>query len=72
MTVKYRVHEVAKDFEKSSEEILNILNTYTEGEKKKMSALEESDLDVIFDKLTQDNSVKSYKAYFEEGAKKKA
>ena len=72
MTVKYRVHEVAKDFEKSSEEILSILNTYTEGEKKKMSALEESDLDIIFDKLTQDNAVKSFKAYFDEGAKKKA
>ena len=72
MTIKYRVHEVAKDFEKSSEDILNILNTYTEGEKKKMSALEESDLDIIFDKLTQDTAVKSFKAYFDEGAKKKA
>ncbi len=72
MTIKYRVHEVAKDFEKSSEEILDILNTYTEGEKKKMSALEESDLDIIFDKLTQSTAVKSFKAYFDEGAAKKA
>ena len=70
MMIKYRVHEVAKDFDKSCEDILGILNTYCEGEKKKMTALEENELDIIFDKLTKDNSVKSFKAYFEEtGAK---
>ena len=70
MMIKYRVHEVAKDFDKSCEEILGILNTYCEGEKKKMTALEENELDIIFDKLTRDNSVKSFKTYFEEtGAK---
>jgi len=71
MMIKYRVHEVAKDFNIPCEEVLGILNTYTEGEKKKMTALEENDLDIIFDKLTQDNAVKSFKAYFEEGASKK-
>ena len=61
MMIKYRVHEVAKDFSLPCEDILGILSTYCEGEKKKMTALEENELDIIFDKLTQDNAVKSYK-----------
>ena len=71
MMIKYRVHEVAKDFSLPCEDILGILSTYCEGEKKKMTALEENELDIIFDKLTQDNAVKSFKKYFEEGAQKK-
>ena len=64
MMIKYRVHEVAKDFNLPCEDILGILSTYCEGEKKKMTALEENELDIIFDKLTQDNAVKSFKKYF--------
>ena len=69
MNKKYRVHEVAKDFEKTSEEILEILSSHSSGEKKSMTALEESELDVIFEKLTAASSVKSFKDYLADGKK---
>ena len=72
MMIKYRVHEVAKDFGVSSEDIIAILSKYCEGEKKRMTVLEENELDIIFEKLTRDNAVKSFKSYFETGAKKAA
>ena len=70
MMIKYRVHEVAKDFDKSSKDILDILKAHCEGEKKSMTALEENELDVIFEVLTKDNAVKSFKEYFAEGLSK--
>lgn len=69
MNKKYRVHEVAKDFEKTSEEILEILSSHSSGEKKSMTALEESELDIIFEKLTAASSVKSFKDYLADGKK---
>ena len=53
MMIKYRVHEVAKDFGVSSEDIIAILSEYCEGEKKRMTVLEENELDIIFEKLTR-------------------
>ena len=70
MMIKYRVHEVAKDFDKSSKDILDILKAHCEGEKKSMTALEENELDVVFEVLTKDNEVKSFKEYFAEGLSK--
>ena len=70
MMIKYRVHEVAKDFDKSSKDILDIIKAHCEGEKKSMTALEENELDVIFEVLTKDNAVKSFKEYFAEGLSK--
>ena len=67
MTIKYRVHEVAKDFEVSSKEVLDILAAHCEGEKKSMTALEENELDVVFDILTAKHSVKNLKEYLEDG-----
>ena len=65
MINKYRVHEVAKDFDVPSKDILDILNKHFEGgQKKSMTALEENELDIIFETYTQDNSVESLDAYF--------
>ena len=64
--VKYRVRDVANDFSKTSEDILAILSSCNLGEKKAMTALEADELDVIFEKLTRDNEVKSFKDYFAE------
>ena len=57
MINKYRVHEVAKDFDCPSKEILDIVTKHFEGQKKSMTALEEAELDVIFEIVTQENSV---------------
>ena len=64
MINKYRVHEVAKDFDCPSKEILDIVTKHFEGQKKSMTALEEAELDVIFEIVTQENSVESFDAYF--------
>ena len=64
MINKYRVHEVAKDFDVPSKEILDIVSKHFDGQKKSMTALEEAELDVIFEIVTQENSVENFDAYF--------
>ncbi|MBR3149128.1 MAG: translation initiation factor IF-2 [Eubacterium sp.] len=65
MLIKVKVSDVAKDFGKQNKEIVQILSDYCEGAAKKpASVLEENELNVLFDKLTQENSVESFDAYF--------
>ena len=53
MINKYRVHEVAKDFDVSSKAVLEILSKHFEGQKKSMTALEPNELDIIFEVYTK-------------------
>ena len=69
---KYRVHEVAKDFGLNSKKILSILDTHMPAERTHMAALDDRELDLIFETVTQENSVTSFDAYFAAGEKKKA
>ncbi len=69
MMIKYRVHEVAKDFAKESKEIVNILKKYFEEPKKTQSPLDEKELSIVFEELTQSNQVESFDAYFAAGEK---
>ena len=65
MLIKVKVSDVAKDFGKQSKDIVKILSEYCEGPAKKPSTvLEEGDLNVLFDKITQENSVENFDAYF--------
>ncbi|MEG1835886.1 MAG: translation initiation factor IF-2 [Oscillospiraceae bacterium] len=64
MIKKYKLHEVAKDFDVQSKTIIDILGTHFEGEKKSQTALEEKELDMVFDVLTANNSVESFDEYF--------
>lgn len=54
---KYRVHEVAKDFSRNTKEITDILTQYTKAPKNHMQVLDDEDLSVIFEVLTQSNQV---------------
>ena len=56
---KYRVHEVAKDFNKNSKEITDILTKYATAPKNHMQPLEDKELSLIFEYLTQHNQVES-------------
>lgn len=68
MIDKYRVHEVAKDLEVPSKEVLDIVGALNpEGQYKHMTALSNQELDVIFEKYTQAEEVESFDAYFAEG-----
>ncbi len=64
---KYRVHEVAKDFGINSKKILEILEKHTDEPRKHMTALEDKELDIIFETITQENEVASFDAYFAAG-----
>lgn len=68
---KYRVHEVAKDFEVKSNSIIELLGKYFEDPKKHQTALTDEELDIIFETLTQDKQVESFDEYFKVTAEKK-
>ena len=67
---KVKVSDVAKDFGKSNKDIIGILSKYCDGKRSANTVLEEKELNIIFEKLTQENSVKSFGSYFNK--KKKA
>ncbi len=72
MVIKVKVSDVAKDFGKSNKEIIELLGDYCDGPAKKASTvLEENELNILFDKLTQQNSVKSLNDYFNAGEAKR-
>ncbi len=66
--VKYRVHEVAKDFGTTSKVITEILTKYATTPKNHMQVLEDAELDLIFDYLTQHNQVESLADVFAGGS----
>ncbi len=69
---KYRVHEVAKDFGINSKKILEILEGNSPEPRKHMTALEDAELDLIFDTITKENEVESFDEYFAAGERERA
>lgn len=70
MVIKYKVSDIAKDFGKNNKDIINILSEYCESPAKKANTvLEENELNILFDKLTEDNSVESLNDYFNSAKK---
>jgi len=65
--VKYRVHEVAKDLGVPNKEIIDLLKDHFPGEKKHMTALEDKELDFIFEHYTRLRSVETFESYFLSG-----
>ncbi len=64
MTKKYKIHELAKDFNIQSKQIIELLSPLFEGEKKYQTALEERELDAVFDILSKQHAPESLDAYF--------
>ncbi|NLW65553.1 MAG: translation initiation factor IF-2 [Clostridiales bacterium] len=62
--IKYRVHEVAKDFKMNSKEISLILTDYAAAPKNHMQALEDDELSIIFEYLTQHNQIEDLAEVF--------
>ena len=71
MMMKYRVSEVAKDFNVPSKEIIELLAKYIDTPKKSMTALEESELDLIFEHYTQKYQTENFDAYYATAKEKK-
>lgn len=74
MLNKYKVSEVAKDFGLKSKDIIDLLAKYFEGEKKHSSALEEDELDIVFETFTLAKQVdeEGLKSYFDMASEKKS
>lgn len=64
MMIKYRVHEVAKDFNLASKDITEILTEYATTPKNHMQVLEIPELDLIFEYLTQHHEIESLEEVF--------
>ena len=69
--VKYRVHEVAKDFGTTSKVITEILTKYATTPKNHMQVLEDAELNLIFEYMTQHHQVASLADIFAAGAASK-
>ena len=69
---KYRVHEVAKDFGLPTKTIVEILTKYATTPKNHMQVLNDSELSLIFDYLTQHHQVSGMEAIFAEVQEKAA
>ncbi|MBO4676577.1 MAG: translation initiation factor IF-2 N-terminal domain-containing protein, partial [Oscillospiraceae bacterium] len=65
--IKYRVHEVAKDFGTTYKALAEILTKYSETPKNHMQVLTDRELNIIFDYLTFHNQVASLDEIFAEG-----
>lgn len=65
MVIKVKVSDVAKDLGKQNKDIIELLSAYCDGSAKKAgTVLTENELNVVFDKITQENSVKNFDSYF--------
>jgi translation initiation factor IF-2 len=64
MMMKYRVHEVAKDLNIPSKDIIDLLGQFYDEPRKHMTALTEEELNLIFEHYSKDYAVESFDAYF--------
>ncbi len=62
--IKYRVHEVAKDFKLNSKDIAEIMTKYCTTPKNHMQVLTDLELAIIFERVTQDNQIDSIESVF--------
>ena len=67
MLIKYKIHELSKDFNISSKDIIALLKEKLGVDKKSQTSLEDTELDLIFDYITKQNEVKSFDEYFAAG-----
>ena len=64
MMIKYRVHEVAKDLNVPSKDVIDLLGKHFDTPKKHMTALTEEELNVVFEYFTQKAQVENFDSYF--------
>ena len=72
MTNKYKISDLAKDFNVSSKDITDIVAEKTGAAKKSGAVLNEAEISVVFSALLNKNEVKSLDEYFATGAESRA
>lgn len=71
MMQKYRVSDIAKDFEVTNKEVIELLAQVIQPAKKSNSTLTEEELDYVFELFTQKHEMQDLTAYFETANEKK-
>lgn len=64
MMIKYKVNEVAKDLGVNSKKVVEVLDKYCGVQAKTTTALDEGQLDVVFDFFTQEAKLDNLDSYF--------
>lgn len=64
MVIKYKLGDVAKDFNVDNKKISDVLKKHLDAVKKAQNALEDSELDVVFEAMTQEAQLDSFDSYF--------
>ncbi len=72
MISRYKISDLAKDFNMPSKELIALVAELTGEEKKSSTVLIENEIAMVFDALTKKNAVKSFDAYFAMGADARA
>ena len=67
---KYRVRDVARDFGMPAKVITEILDKYATAPKSNMQALEDHELSIVFEHLTQNNQISNIAAIYADEPKK--
>ena len=62
--VKYKIREVAKDFDMPSKAVTALVTEYFEAPKSTAQVLTDEQLNVIFDRITRDNQIASIEEVF--------
>lgn len=68
MISRYKISDMAKDFNIPSKDIIALVQSLTGEEKKSSAVLIENEIAMVFDALTKKYSVKSFDEYFATGA----
>ena len=72
MISRYKISDLAKDFNMQSKDLIALVSELTGEEKKSSTVLIEGEIAMVFDALTKKNSVKSFDDYFAMGADARA
>ena len=72
MINRYKISDLAKDFNMPSKDLIALVSALTGEEKKSSTVLIENEIAMVFDALTKQNAVKSFDDYFAMGAESRA
>ena len=72
MDKKYRVNDLAKDLNVSTNDITEVVQEYFGVQKKSQASLSEEELSVVLEKYSQGNQVNNFNSYFASASKPKA
>ena len=67
MTNKYKISDLAKDFNIKSKDLIALITEITGVEKKSGATLNEAEIGLVFERITKDNAVKDFTGYFATG-----